>query len=55
MYQVAGGRLKCDCPGIAQGQKYPCDYGTNSYNPISLGIKSEISHATEGFCVYLKK
>ncbi len=35
--------------------KYPCDYGTNNYNPIWLVIKSKISHATEGFCAYLKK
>ncbi len=34
MYQVAGGRLKCDSPGIAQGKKYPCYHGTNNYNPI---------------------
>ncbi len=43
-------RLKCDRPGIAQSQKkYPCDYGTNNYNPIWPGINGEIPHATEGF------
>jgi hypothetical protein len=35
--------------------KYPCDYGTNNYNSIWPGINSDISHATEGFCAYLKK
>jgi hypothetical protein len=34
--------------------KYPCDYGTNNYNPIWPGIYREIFHATEGFCAYLK-
>ncbi len=47
--------LKCDRPDIAQGSKYPYDYGTNNYNPIWPGIKSEIIQATEGFCAYLKK
>ncbi len=36
------------------GLKHLCDCGTNNYIPIWLGIKSEISHATEGFCAYLK-
>ncbi len=36
-------------------KKYPSDYGTNNYNPILPGINSEISHATEGPCAYLKK
>jgi hypothetical protein len=39
----------------AQSLKYPCDYGTNNYNPIWPGINSEISHNTEGFCAYVKK
>jgi hypothetical protein len=47
--------LKCDRPSIAQGYKYLCDYGTNNFNPIWPGIKSEIIQATEGFCPYLKK
>ncbi len=38
-----------------RGKKYPCDYGTNNYNPIWPGIKGEIIQATEGFCAYLKK
>ncbi len=28
---------------------------TNNFNPIWPGTTSEISHATEGFCAYLKK
>ncbi len=36
-------------------KKYPCDYGTNNYNPIWPGINSEIYHAAEGPCAYLKK
>jgi hypothetical protein len=36
-------------------KKYPCEYRTNNYNPILPGINSEISHATEGPCAYLKK
>ncbi len=36
------------------GLNFLCDYGTNNYNPIWPSIKSEISHATEGFCAYLK-
>jgi hypothetical protein len=35
--------------------KYLYDYGTNNYDPIWQGIKSEISHATEDFRAYLKK
>jgi hypothetical protein len=34
---------------------YPCDYKINNDNPIWLGISSEISHASEGPCAYLKK
>ncbi len=47
--------LKCDRSGIAQDLKYLYDYGTNNYNPIWPGIKSEIIQATEGSCAYLKK
>jgi hypothetical protein len=36
-------------------KKYPCDYGTDDYNPIWPGINSEISHGNEGLCAYLKK
>ncbi len=36
-------------------KKYPCDYGTNNYDSIWLGINSEISYATESLFVYLKK
>ncbi len=32
-----------------------CDCRTNNYNPVWPGINSEISHATEGLCAYLKK
>ncbi len=48
-------RLKCDCLALHRVKKYPCDYGTNNCNPIWQGINSEISYATEGFRVYLKK
>ncbi len=37
---------------IAQSKKYPCDYGTDNYNPIWSGINSEISYVTEGPCAY---
>jgi hypothetical protein len=47
-------RLKSYHPDIAE-LKYSCDYGTNNYNPICPDINSELSHATEGPCAYLKK
>ncbi len=34
--------------------KYLCDYKTNNYNPIWMGINIEISHPTKGLCAYLK-
>jgi hypothetical protein len=42
-------------PVLHRVKKYPWDYGTNNYNPIWLGIKSEVIQTTEGFCAYLKK
>ncbi len=36
-------------------EKYPCDYGTDNYDPIWQGINSEIFHVNEGLCAYLKK
>ncbi len=41
-------RLKCDHSSLHRVQKYPCDYGTDNYNPIWPGINSETSQATEG-------
>jgi hypothetical protein len=32
-----------------KGLKYPCDYGTDNYNPICPGINNETPHATRAF------
>jgi hypothetical protein len=37
---------------ICIGLKYPCDYGTDNYNPICLGINGETPDANEGLFVY---
>ncbi len=34
------------------GLKYPCDYGTDNYNPLCPGINSETSYANEGLFSY---
>jgi hypothetical protein len=38
-----------------KGLKFPCDYGTNNYNPICPGINNETPHANEGLCAYPAK
>jgi hypothetical protein len=34
------------------GLKYPCDYGTDNYNPICPDINDETSYATESLASY---